>query len=125
MAHYENGESRHCGSSIYFVDKCLPFGSSISCVLFQKFLDALKFLIEFKEKLVKDSVTNYLDDFLFLALYLARCNQIIESFLELCEELGVPITLNKTEWADVEVIFLGMLLNGQFLTISIPQEKKQ
>ena len=29
------------GKTKYFVDKCLPFGASISCTLYQKFLDAL------------------------------------------------------------------------------------
>ena len=33
---------------VFFVDKCLPFSSSISCALFQRFSDALCFLIEFK-----------------------------------------------------------------------------
>ena len=32
------------GEKMYFVDKCLPFGASISCALFQKFSDALQFL---------------------------------------------------------------------------------
>ena len=32
----------------YFADKCLPFGASISCALFQQFSDALCFLAEYK-----------------------------------------------------------------------------
>ena len=28
----------------YFVDKCLPFGSSISCAIFQRFSNAIKFV---------------------------------------------------------------------------------
>ena len=31
----------------YFVDKCLPFGVSISCALFQKFSDALCHIFEY------------------------------------------------------------------------------
>ena len=31
----------------YFIDKCLPFGASISCAIFQRFSDALKFLIKY------------------------------------------------------------------------------
>ena len=30
----------------YFIDKCLPFGSSISCSHFQRFSNALQHLIE-------------------------------------------------------------------------------
>ena len=29
------------GETMYFVDKCLPFGASISCTLYQKFSNAL------------------------------------------------------------------------------------
>ena len=49
----------------YFVDKCLPFGTSISCALFQKLSDALKHIIEFIEQ-KRNFLTNYLDDFLSL-----------------------------------------------------------
>ena len=54
----------------YFVDKCLPFGSSISCSHFQRFSDALCHLIEHHLQ-VNRCTTNYLDDFLVIALTLA------------------------------------------------------
>ena len=34
------------GKTYFFVDKCLPFGSSISCAIFQAFSDAVAFLVE-------------------------------------------------------------------------------
>ena len=58
----------------YFIDKCLPFGASISCALFQHFSDALCHLIEARNT-TPGEVTNYLDDFLFLALSLVTCNE--------------------------------------------------
>ena len=60
----------------YFVDKCLPFGSSISCAHFQWFSDTLCFLIKYRLQ-VKKRVTNYLDNFLFIARTLAYCNFIV------------------------------------------------
>ena len=36
------------GKIAYFHDKCLAFGASISCAIFQSFSDALKHLIEFR-----------------------------------------------------------------------------
>ena len=116
------------GEWFYFVDKCLPFGASISCAVFQSFSDALKFLVESRtstDKLcTKDTTTNYLDDFLFLALRLAQCNYMVEEFLAMCEELGVPIAIEKTEWAGECIIFLGILLNGRHFILSIPIEKR-
>ena len=46
----------------YFVNKCLPFGSSISCAHFQKFSDSIAFLVKVKSHRKKKPL-NYLDDF--------------------------------------------------------------
>ena len=107
----------------FFIDKCLPFGASISCVIFQEILDALKFLIEHKTD-THGTITNYLDDFLLLALTIWLCNWLISEFLKLCEELGIPIALEKTEWVKDWVIFLGILLDGRQMIMSIPIEKR-
>ena len=108
----------------YFVDKCLPFGTSISCAHFQRFSNALCHLIEFKTN-TQGQVTNYLDDFLFLALTILACNALIARFIQMCNELGVPVSLEKTEWANAEaiVVFLGILLDGRNFTLGVPVEK--
>ena len=111
------------GEWCFFIDKCLPFGASISCALFQEFSDAFCFLIECKTNSIS-SVTNYLDDFLFLALTLSHCNYLISIFMQLCEQIGVPLALEKTEWGMEIIVFLGILLNGNTLSLSIPLEKR-
>ena len=68
-------------------------------------------------------ITNYLNDFLFVARLLAICNRMIRNFLNLCDELGVSVSLDKTEWAEHRVIFLGILLDGVSFTVAIPLEK--
>ena len=85
------------GKYQFFVDKCLPFGASISCSHFQRFSNALKHLIQFRTAM--NSVNNYLDDFLFIAATLLLCNYLMQQFLKMCDELGMPIALDKTEWA--------------------------
>ena len=69
------------------------------------------------------SITNYLDDFLFLAMLRSLCNRLMKNFMLICEEVGCPIAIEKTEWVSEQIIFLGMMLNGCYLTISIPVEK--
>ena len=64
----------------YFIDKCLPFGSSISCAHFQWFSDVLCFLIKYRLR-VKKRVTNYLDDFLFITRMLVYYNFMVNQFL--------------------------------------------
>ena len=71
-----------------------------------------------------DRITNYLDDFLFLAFLEVECNSLMETFFSLCKRIGCPLSLDKTEYATTEIVFLGMLLNGILLCLSIPVDKK-
>ena len=77
----------------YFVDKCLPFGSSRSCALFQAFSDAITYLVRWR--CGKKNV-NYLDDFLFCALLKAVCDGQIDCFLKICQYINFPVSLDKT-----------------------------
>ena len=104
----------------YFVDKCLPFGASISCAHFQNFADALKHIMLYKTG--KDLV-NYLDDFLFMALLRAVCDAQIQQFLDLCESIKFPVSIEKTVWGDTWIIFLGLLINAVQKLICIPEDK--
>ena len=40
-----------CKKVYYFVDKCLPFGSSISCAIFQAVSDAIAFIVQVKTRI--------------------------------------------------------------------------
>ena len=46
----------------YFIDKCLPFGAAISCAIFQRFSNALSFLVK---QITGRHNVNYLDDYFF------------------------------------------------------------
>ena len=109
----------------YFMEKCLPFGASISCSHYQRFSNSLKHLLEVRVGHKKKGITNYLDDFLFLACLEWICNEMIQQFLNLCRILNIPVAVEKTEWASTLVMFLGILLNGRTRTLSIPLEKQE
>ena len=111
----------------YFVDKCLPFGLSISCAIYQHVSNALAHLMcaGEHEAVRVFCVVNYLDDFLFIEITKAHCNALIQRFLDLCEDVCLAASLEKTEWAEPLMVFLGNLLNGRNMTISIPLDKKQ
>ena len=104
----------------YFVDKCLPFGSSISCSHFQAFSDAVAHLVKFRTG--KDLV-NYLDDYLFAALLKLFCDGQIQIFMDICATIQFPVSLEKTFWGSTWLVFLGMLLDTVAQTVSIPVEK--
>ena len=67
------------GKNYYFVDKCMPFGSSQSCTTFQVISDALKALLKYRTK-AYNNLTNYLDNFLFAALTKLFCDYLVRSF---------------------------------------------
>ena len=109
--------------TVFFVDKCLPFGASISCSHFQRFSNALKHLIVYITG-QPHAVVNYLDDFLFIQSTRRDCNHLVRNFLALCKEINLPVSLEKTEWATNRIIFLGILIDGATLSLSIPMEKR-
>ena len=104
----------------YFVDKCMPFGASISCSHFQEFSDAVSHIVTY---LTKKENINYLDDFFFAQLLKNKCNNQIQTFLRVCEEINFPVSMEKTFWATTKLSFLGLLLDTISQIICIPLEK--
>ena len=102
------------GKIYYFVDKCLPFGSSISCAHFQAVSDA----IAHKRKTI-----NYLDDFFFAALYKYLCDQQMDKFLEVCKRIRFPVAMEKTFWGSSVMTFLGLLLDADRQIVCLPHER--
>ena len=115
----------------FFIEKCLPFGVSISCSHYQRFSNTLKHIL--KWRINHDSgrtsfgkeITNYLDNFLFLAFSKLVCDGMIQEFLQLCSDLNLPVPLEKMEWSDTLLVFLGILMDGKNLVLSIPVEKQK
>ena len=104
----------------YFVDKCLPFGAAISCAHFQEFSDAVAHIVKFK--MLQDLV-NYLDDFLFVALLKAWCDQQVRTFLDICEQIKFPVSMEKTFWGTTQLEFLGLLIDTIYHIMSVPVNK--
>ena len=77
-------EDPRSGRIMYFVEKCLPFGASISCSHYQRFSNALKYIMMVKTGGPGKDITNYLDDFLFIALTRLLCDGMIKEFIKLC-----------------------------------------
>ena len=108
------------GSWYYFIDKCLPFRAAISCAIFQKVSDALEHLV--RARAGKEGV-NYLDDFLFLALLKWLCDQQTQTFINICNEVGIPINAEKTLWSSTFMVFLGLLIDTVKQMVFLPKEK--
>ena len=106
----------------YFIDKCLPFGSSRSCALFQAFSDCIAHIMQVK---TGHENVNYLDDFFFVAMLKLMCDAQIQRFLNLCQFINFPVSLAKTEWGTTRIVFLGLLIDTMMQKIFVPHEKVQ
>ena len=108
------------GVTYYFIDKCLPFGSSISCAIFQRVSNTIVHIVKWK---TKKGLVNYLDDYFFAALYKAWCDGQVDIFLEICEAINFPVAEKKTVWGSTLMTFLGMLLDSENQLVCVPVEK--
>lgn len=106
----------------FYVDKCLPMGCAISCSLFEKFSTFLHWAV--KSKSGFDTLDHYLDDFIFAGEEATNtCEILMDSFKELCLEIGVPIADNKTVGPTTSITFLGLVIDTERMLVRIPLEK--
>ena len=111
------------GKKYFFLDKNLPFGSSKSCSLFQDFSDGLAHISHYILG-NEGFVVNYLDDFLFINLDMPCCNAMLDDFVYIYGQVGVNVAPEKTEEADTQVTFLGIILDGVRHILIIPESKR-
>ena len=108
------------GKTYYFVDKCMPFGASISCSIFQEFSDSVAFLVKYR---AHKPLVNYLDDYFFAALRKLLCDSQVSVFLDICKDINFPVSLEKTVWGTTILTFLGLLIDTVNQLICIPCDK--
>ena len=108
------------GATYYFVEKCLPFGASISCSHFQRFSNCIAHIITFK---TGKPLINFLDDYLFAALMRVACNEQVKVFMDVCQKIRFPFSEEKTYWGTNHLTFLGLLLDTLNQCVCIPAEK--
>ena len=104
----------------FFYDKCLAFGAAISCAHFQMVSDSVAFLVRWKTQKLP---INYLDDYLFASFLKCYCNQQLKIFIEICGKIGMPINLEKTQWASTQMTFLGFLIDTIRRLVFVPYQK--
>ena len=109
------------GKIFFFFDKCLSFGSSISCTIFQAISDAIAYIVKCRNG--DKPLINYLDDYFFADFLKKFCNKQVQVFLDVCQEIKFPVAIEKTFWASSLLTFLGLLIDMQRQLILLPVEK--
>jgi len=106
----------------FYFDKCLPMGCSASCSLFEKFASFLEWALHSASK--KGVVEHYLDDFLLAGKAgTSDCANLMLTFQDNCNRIGVPLAEEKTVGPTPVLVFLGLEIDTQEMVIRIPQDK--
>ena len=104
----------------YYYDKCLPMGCSPSCRIFEDFSDAIKWILTNHN--VENSV-KVLDDFFFIHKQSGACQADLQTFLDLCSRMGIPVAPHKTFGPSQVLEFLGVQLDTIKMEAALPSQK--
>ena len=107
----------------YYYDKCLPQGCASSCKIFETFSTSLKWILNNTFQVTR--VVKVLDDFLFIEDNMTICHKSISHFIQLRDELCIPLAPHKTIMPTRNITFLGIQLDTQNMIAYLPQEKLQ
>ncbi|XP_055332307.1 uncharacterized protein LOC129584213 [Paramacrobiotus metropolitanus] len=114
----------YCLNGKYYFDIVLPFGCRSSPYIFEFFSAAVHWCVVKKSRL--PSMLHYVDDYLFVGSPgTDDCSTLMTAMREVCEELGVPLALDKTEGPATRLIFLGIEIDSDAQTLSLPAGKLQ
>ena len=68
-------------------------------------------------------MVNYLDDYFFVDMLKSLCNAQVQQFLDICNLICFPVSLEKTFWATTSLVFFGLLIDTIRQYVCVPIEK--
>ena len=105
----------------YFFDFRFSFGLRSSPGVFTRFADAVCWIVQNVYKL--PYTIHYSDDFFIITLHPHSAFQDFERALQAFKDLGIPISTEKTVGPTTSLVYLGILLDSTYLTMSVPDRK--
>lgn len=105
----------------YYHERVLPFGLTSSCALWELYATALQDMLERIAGI--GCVIHYVDDFLIVTQSKEEAQRALSAALALCEQLGLPVSPEKTEGPAQRLTFLGVELDTVAMTVALPQKK--
>ena len=90
-------------------------------MIFNALAEGLAYMI--RQKGVKD-LNHYLDDFAIVgAPSSPECGRSFRTVVDMCEETGFPVAVEKTEGPATKITLLGVELDSELLQLRLLQEK--
>ena len=108
-------------NGFYYVDTNLPMGLKSSCNFFETFSSAIELVA--RRQLHITHILHMLDDFMILSSSEVMCQEQLNSFLDLCRRLGVPMSKEKTFNPSTTLTFLGIELDTLAFQARLPLDK--
>ena len=104
-----------------FIDTCLPFGLRSAPKLFNILADLLSWILEKKRT---SPLIHYLDDFLTMGQEDSpACQNHLTTIKEVCQDLGIPLAMEKLEGPSQCITFLGIILDTKRMEARLPPDK--
>ena len=106
---------------MYYVDKALPFGLSISCSLFETFSR----FVEWCARVATNNplIIHYLDDFCGCATEESEAQDTLTTILHVFSDIGIPVANEKVEGPSSCLKFLGLVFDTERMQVRIPEDK--
>ena len=109
----------------YYVDLALPFGLSRAPNIFNRGADLLEWAFSDSDLVCEDDIQHYYDDFFNVGPPGSdQCQVTQETYLAVCDYLGVPVEHSETIGATTCLKYLGFILDSEQLEIRLPKEKQ-
>ena len=104
-----------------YIDTALPFGLCSAPKIFSAVADALAWAFHCRGICWQ---LHYLDDFLFFGPPgQGSCTQALRTALDTCQELGMPVAMDKVEGPASKLTFLGIQVDTRVGELSLPPVK--
>ena len=105
------------------MDMELPFGLRSAPFIFTSITDLVEWILIHNYGV--DFLCHYLDDFLTLGTPSSSiCHNNLQTCVQLCEKLGLPLHPDKLEGPDTCLTILGIELNSENLQALLPADKR-
>ena len=101
----------------YYFDIVMQFGITSATAIFEWYSSAAQYIAE--RTCAIQHMVHYVDDFMLLNGRLAAAKLQLERFIQLFDELGIPISMKKLEGPATSMVFLGILFDSTSMTIRL------
>ena len=106
----------------FYVDLCMQMGCSSSCQIFESLSSAVEWIAKSKLNI---QMVHILDDFFLASVSIQTGTYQLETFLDMCKDIGLPMAPEKTFWPSNVMSFVGFEIDTVKQEVRLPIDKLQ